>query len=100
MTSLEIGLLVTSISLLTLLIATIVYVIKFARIILRVQDQVEESLDMLNDYYGRIAHIANTPVLIDEPYVREILGLIRGLRDAVLLIASKLVSFAKQEEKK
>ena len=99
MTSLEIGLLITTVTFLVLLVTTTAYMVKFARIILRVQDQVEESLDMLNDYYGRIAHIANTPVLIDEPYVREILGLIKGLRDAVLLIASKLVSFAKQEEK-
>jgi hypothetical protein len=63
-----------------------------------VGDQVDESLEVLNECYGRIARTADTPVMSDEPLIRELMNDIRLARDAVLLVANKLVSFDQEED--
>lgn len=56
-------------------------------------DTIEESLDMLEDIYERIAAAAEVPVLSDEPIIRDLLSDIKRLKNAVLLIASKVVVY-------
>lgn len=56
-------------------------------------DTIEESLDMLEDIYVRIAAAAEIPVLSDEPVIRDLLSDIKRLKNAVLLIASKVVVY-------
>ena len=56
-------------------------------------DQIESSLDVLDDVYQRIARAAETPVMSDEPIVKELILDINRAKDAVLLVANKIVSF-------
>lgn len=84
--------------LLLLLCLSVYFNYKFARIIFNVEDQVEESLDILDECYGRIARIAQTEVASDDPFVKDVVVTVRKARDAVLLVANKLVAFASDND--
>lgn len=56
-------------------------------------DQIEESLDMLDECYDRLARNADIPVLSDEPVIREVVADIKRARNTVLAIAGKVVTY-------
>lgn len=56
-------------------------------------DQIEESLDQLDVCYGSLSQAANTDVFSDEPVVREVMKDIKRAKNAVLAIASKVVTY-------
>ncbi len=60
--------------------------------------QVEESLDILNDCYQRIAQVSELPGATDDPIVVRLLADIRYVRHAVLLVANKVVTFDNDED--
>tara|TARA_B100000674_G_scaffold489863_1_gene504569 strand:+ start:918 stop:1136 length:219 start_codon:yes stop_codon:yes gene_type:complete len=60
-------------------------------VILRVQDVLEESLDILDERYGSITEILDRPLFYDSPEVRKVLEDIRVTRNAVHTIARSLV---------
>ena len=76
------------------------YAIKFGIILLRVQDQTEESLDILDVQYQKISHILDVPLANDSPQVREVVESLRGSRDAVLKVGHVLMGHASDEEAK
>lgn len=63
-------------------------------------DQIDESLDILDGCYQRISKAAVTPVLSDEPIVKQLISDIKLTRDAVLLVANKIVIFDSTDENK
>ena len=73
-------------------IVTCFYAIKFALIIIGTQEAVEESLDLLNDSYGKINEILQRPLFYDSVEVRRVLLEIKKSHNAVLLVANKLTS--------
>tara|TARA_B100000131_G_scaffold319681_1_gene366094 strand:- start:1216 stop:1509 length:294 start_codon:yes stop_codon:yes gene_type:complete len=80
-----------AISLLSILSLVLFYFcIKFAKIILEVQDTVEESLDMLDESYNRIDEILGRPLFFDSQEVRNVLKDIENSRDAIHKIAFSL----------
>lgn len=56
-------------------------------------DQIEDSLDMLDECYTRLVHNADIPVLSDEPVIREVVADIKRAKNAVLAIARKVVTY-------
>lgn len=74
------------------------YAIKFGIILLRVQDQTEESLDILDDHYQKISYILEVPLANDSPQVREIVDCLKDSRDAVLKVGHVLMRHASEEE--
>lgn len=63
-------------------------------------DTIEESLDMLEEVYKRIAKTAELPVAIDDPIVRDLLSDIKGAKHAVLAIANNVVAYGEDEDSK
>lgn len=61
-------------------------------------DQVEESLDILDDCYHRIVKAAEIPVMSDEPVIQQLVADIKHTRHAVLLVANKLITFDQDDE--
>ena len=61
-------------------------------IILRVQDSVEETLDILDERYESISKILEIPLYNDSPEIRKIHKDLERCRDAVLFIANRLIS--------
>ena len=75
-----------------LLLFFIIYCIKFALIILRMQQSIEESLDLIDEKYQRITEISEIPIFFDSPEIRRLLGEIESTKFIVLKIANKLSS--------
>lgn len=72
------------------LIVSLYYNYKFARVILKVEDAVEESLDSLDERYTSIQKVLDTPLFFDSPQVRQVISDITLSRDAILYVANQL----------
>jgi hypothetical protein len=59
--------------------------------------QTEESLDLLDESYGKIYEKSKIEIFSDEPIVKELLNDINGAKDAVLLVANKLYKSSDQQ---
>ena len=66
------------------------YCIKFGVIILRVQDTLEETLDVIDEKYATITEICERPLFYDSPEVKKVLEDLRGVRSALHEIAYAL----------
>lgn len=61
-------------------------------------DQVEETLDIIDGCYQRIAKVAEMPVTTDDPVIQQLVSDIKYTKQALLLIANKIVTFDQEEE--
>lgn len=75
-----------------LLAISIYYVIKFSLIILRIEDAIEESLDIIDERYRSISKILEIPLFFDSPQIRQVINDIKVTRDTLLFIANKFAS--------
>lgn len=66
------------------------YSIRFGMIILRIQDKLQESLDIMDEKHANITEILQRPLFFDSPEVRQVLWDIEGARRALHLIAIEL----------
>ena len=63
---------------------------QFSILIIDLEDAVEESLDILDEKYGKINEISQKPVFFDSVEIRQVIDEIRGCHNAILIIANKL----------
>ena len=66
------------------------YCIKFALIILKIQEELEYSLDKIDEKYNRINEILEIPVFFDSPEIKRLLGEIRDVKRVILDISIRL----------
>jgi len=78
--------------LLILLGIAVYFCVKFAMIIINMQEVIEESLDILDEKYAKISEILNIPIFFDSKEVRDVLHEIKGVKDSILTIAQKLTN--------
>ena len=71
---------------------SIYYAIKFSLIILKIEDAIEESLDIIDERYRSISKILEIPLFYDSPQIRQVINDIKSTRDTLLLIANKFAS--------
>lgn len=69
----------------------------FGRIILNIQDAVDEALDILDTRYSNISEILKKPVFFDSVEVRQVIEEIGITREAILFIASKIENSQREE---
>ena len=69
---------------------SVMYNIRFARSLLRLQDNIEASLDVLDNRYNAIAQILEKPVFFDSMEIRQVVTEISKSRDAILYVANIL----------
>ncbi len=74
------------------------YAIRFGLILLRVQDAIEESLDVIDEKYKSMSGILERPLFYDSPEIRKIVDDIRDTRSAILYIANTLSSIDVSED--
>lgn len=91
--TLTLGLSITILILGTLLVASVYYNWKFAKIILSAEDAIEESLDVFDTSYAELAKLAEKEIFFDSPEIRHAIDIIRLSRDSVHFVASTLASF-------
>ena len=63
---------------------------QFSIVIMDIEDAVEESLDLLNEKYGKMNEILQKPVFFDSVEVRQVIADIRDCHSTILMIANKL----------
>ena len=63
---------------------------QFSIIIMDIEDAVEESLDVLNEKYGKMNQVIQKPVFFDSIEIRQVIADIRECHNAILVIANKL----------
>ena len=86
-------LLVGVIALQTITIAFLAYhTMRFARIILDVQDSIEESLDVLDKRYASISKVLQIPLFYDSPEIKRVHEDIKASRDSILYVANLIGS--------
>jgi len=84
---------------LTFFLATsLFYLFKFSKLVLDIQDSLEESLDILDERYKKMHEISQTPVFFDSMEVRGCIEEIKKSRDSILLIANKLTNDFESED--
>jgi hypothetical protein len=71
---------------------------KFAMILIKIEDVLEESLEILDDKYEAISDILERPLFFDSPEVRKVHEDIGICRDSILSIASAITSNVSSNE--
>jgi len=80
-----------AIAILSLLLATSSYFcLKFAFLLIEVQESVEDSIQIMDIRYESISNILTTPLFYDSQEVRQVLDDIKISRDAILEVAKTL----------
>ena len=64
--------------------------VRFGLVILRVQDSIEESLDVLDERYESISKVLEVPLFYDSPEIRKVVDDIKVSRNSILEIANSL----------
>ena len=81
------------IAFLTLLIIILTYYcIKFAMIIINMQNVIEESLDIIDQKYYNLNKILEIPLFFNNHEIKSAIDEIKETRDALLYIANQLVN--------
>jgi hypothetical protein len=81
------------IAFLSLLIITLIYYcIKFAMIIINMQNVIEESLDIIDQKYFNLNKILETPLFYNNNEIKSVIEEIKETRDILLYIANQLVN--------
>jgi hypothetical protein len=62
----------------------------FSMLILRIEDSVEDCLDLLNESYENVSKILEREVFFDSVEVRQAISEIKSVRSAVLKVAETL----------
>ena len=74
------------------------YSYRFGKIILSVQDSLEQALDVIDERYSSISSICERPLFYDSREVREVLNDIKDTRDALHEVAYALTANFESEE--
>lgn len=98
MTPVSYGLLIVIVGLITLLYFSVKKNLEFEERFEEMGVQTEQSLDILNDCYQRIAKVSEMPVGSDDPVIQQLLADIKHTKHAILLVANKVVTFDRVED--
>ena len=80
------------ISLAILLVISMYYAIKFALIIIKMQDAIENSLDEIDKNYNSISRVLEIPIFYDSPEVKRVLIDLQNARNSLLYVANTLTN--------
>lgn len=79
-------------SLIIMLVFSIYYTIKFALIIIKMQDAIENSLDEIDRKYNSISQILEIPIFYDSPEIKRVLRDLQDTRNSLLYVANTLTN--------
>lgn len=74
------------------LIVSCYYNYKFGKVIIKIEDALEESLDVLDKRYESMSKILQIPLFFDSPEIKRAVEDIRKSRDAILYVANTLTN--------
>jgi len=71
---------------------------KFANTLLKIEDELDDCLDTINEKYAKMSEILSRPLFFDSPEVRRVVQDIRDTRNSLHRIALALSKDFKAEE--
>lgn len=74
----------------TLNIILLYFCIKFGITIVRIQDAIEECLDIIDEKYSKVVQILEIPIFFDSPEIKRLLRELEHIKMSILYIANKL----------
>ena len=74
------------------------YCIKFALIILRTKEAIEESLELIEEKYQNISKILEIPIFYDSNEIKSVVHDLEELKDNFLYIANQMAGENNIEE--
>lgn len=83
---------IISIILFGALIACARILMRYARIIIELEDALSEALDVCDSAYGRVAGILELPIAVNTPEARQVVQQMINVRDAVLYVSNVLAA--------
>jgi hypothetical protein len=83
-----------------LLITSIYYCIKFALIIIKIQESIEDSIDIIEDKYEKISEVLEIPVFYDSPEVKKVVEELDQARLALLYVGDLMTNEFSSKNKK
>ena len=81
-----------------LLVISLYFNWRFASILLKLEDALEDCLDTINEKYSKMSEILSRPLFFDSPEVRRVVEDIRETRNSLHRIALSLSDNFKAEE--
>lgn len=76
----------------SLLGLSVYFNIKHGRIIIDMEDAIEESLRVFDESYDGISKVAEIPIMLDTPEVRQVLAHINSARNAVFYVSNVMAA--------
>jgi len=73
-----------------LLAVSIYYNIKFGRTLIRMEDALEESLDVLDERYKSVSDVLKIDLFYDSPQIRQVVSDIKKCQDSILYVANEI----------
>jgi len=89
---LTISLSIVCVVLVVLLSLSVYFNIKHGILLIKIQDSIERSLDILDHQYNKISKVLEIPIFFDSVEVRQVISEIKSARDSILFIANELTS--------
>lgn len=69
---------------------------KLGKTVFKMEDNIAECLEELNNAHARIGRVLNFPVGSDDPFVQDVVEALKMAKRAVLVVANKMVDGWKQ----
>jgi hypothetical protein len=73
-----------------LFVVSVYYNIKFGRVLIRMEDALEVSLDTLDERYESISKILEIPLFYDSPQIRQVVIDIKACQQSILYVANEV----------
>lgn len=83
-----------------LLVVSLYFNVKFAITLLKLEDTLEECLDVIDEKYAKMSEILSRPLFYDSPEIRKVVNDVRSTRDSLHKIAVVLYKNFEDAEKK
>jgi hypothetical protein len=91
--------LIVIIFLLVVSCVSIYYAVKFGLLLLRLEDDIEASLDDIDESFKALSEILKKPIFFDSLEVRQCIVEIKKCRNVVIKIANRMTSFGNNTQK-
>ena len=81
-----------------LLLVSLYYNYRFAKIIMKFEDSITKSLDKLDERYESISQILEIPIFYDSPQIRKVISDIKDCRDSILEVANSIADVEESQD--
>ena len=81
-----------------LLVISLYFNYKHGILLIRLQDSIEASLDMLDERYSSMSKVLDMPIFFDSVEVRSVISDIRKSRDTILDVANLMTVIDETQE--